>query len=87
MVGAHPHIRHGEAEEGVHEFRELVRVLGPGTDEALEVRGAQGLVRDRDYYEESKLRDRPESISGPNYDRVRIVKAQAIAYVNTAATK
>jgi hypothetical protein len=51
-----------------------------GADAVFFLSSERGLVRDRDYYEESRLRDRPESISGPNYDRVRILKAQFLVY-------
>ncbi|MFA6240371.1 MAG: hypothetical protein WC655_05560 [Candidatus Hydrogenedentales bacterium] len=37
-------------------------------------------VQDRNYYEESRNRDRSEESTRPNYDRVRIIKAKLIKF-------
>ena len=37
-------------------------------------------VQDRDYYQESRNRDRSEESTRPNYDRVRIIKAKLIKF-------
>ncbi len=68
----------------VHESRMRERIV-----EEARKRGAEGviflstevgLVVNHDYFEESQMRDRRAEFSGPDYDRVRIVKAELIAY-------